>query len=489
MCASCRTDSYHDINFVSLEDIQIYLEKIQSFYSIIRNFTMVQLYEYLLELEHDYIWNGTDNFCALTHRLTPKAYSFYQKRLRDKKRPIYSISQLMTCANCNTQFSSRNAMKIHIFGEVVTCNGCSIPVNYENLAVQTYLNLYKTHPGSLMEFFSRLFLSLPRYPEVNTWEQLWNYISRRKSSSYDTQVLWYKSFRRIMGVLSCSGFDLVLAMYRQLDFIIKICESSQSCLYWQNREILNYSKERYYRFILLFVFKDGNLGIVPTIDIDLVWHAHLSQTTKYSKYFKSQFGSKIFLNHDDRITEEDGEDGFRETFCAWLEKYREQYSQHPPIYRDREVTLTAKIPSRLKEETSHFYRVGTPVCITPPADELPGPPEPIAEQCEHLRPFIHDNTFRILKIPEPQGFANFRQILRRKRRAYYSFGFSTTVHSGNGTRGGCGGDGGGAGDWGDGGGGCVGGGCGGGGCGGGGCGGGGCGRGGGCGGGGGDGGG
>ena len=382
--------------------------------------------------------NGVDNFCALTHRLNPEAYNLYQQRLRDKKSPKYSISQLMRCSNCNTLFTTETSMQIHIFGNTITCR-CGTPTNYENLAVRTYFNLYKSHPNSLIPDSYRVGNSFPNSLEFNTWNEVWRDIEARKDVSYEYQVFWYKSFQRIMGVLSSSGIDLILGMYRQLDFIIKICESPESCLYWKSPEIINQSIRRYHKFLVLFD-SEKKLMVVPTVDIDLVWHSHLSESTKYRTFFRTH--ASKFLNHDDTITHKEGEDGFEKTYFAWLEKYDEQYSYHCPVSKnkkaDRKLCTKAKILRAMKEKTSHFHRIGTPVNLSLSARKVSQSRgrELFPANFYEVRPFIHNNAPRTLKIPVQPP-----RHLRRSNRRVYSFDSGPT---GGGGTGGCGG----GGDWG-----------------------------------------
>ena len=72
--------------------------------------------------------------------------------------------------------------------------------------------------------------------------------------------------------LSCVSLDLVKGMYRQLDFINKICTNFQ---YWNNETIINASIVRYFKFMDLIRTTATSKTLVPTMDIDLVWHTHL----------------------------------------------------------------------------------------------------------------------------------------------------------------------------------------------------------------------
>jgi hypothetical protein len=64
--------------------------------------------------------------------------------------------------------------------------------------------------------------------------------------------------------------------------------------------------------------------LVPTIDIDLAWHAHQCFHDEYANYTKSQIG--YLLNHDDNIGGADLEKGYARTFVLWSKTYNEPYS-------------------------------------------------------------------------------------------------------------------------------------------------------------------
>ena len=349
----------------------MYLDQIHDTYEVVRALSPVQLYEYFLQLEHDYIFNGTDNFCALTHRLNPRAYAAYQQKLRnvnsksDNERPgtKYSILQMMKCTRCKTPFQASEAMQIHIFDGNVLCS-CGRGMNYENIAVQTYQETFNSNPSYMVPYYHRR-VRFPDPPHDQTWNDTWAYIER--GQWFPTgRTTWYDSFAKVMGVLSWSGLDLILAMYRQIDFMIKICQSEESFRYWKNPEIIELSIARYYKFVTLVGF-NWRLPIVPTVDIDLVWHAHLAQADQYSLYFKANFS--VILNHDDTIDENSANYGYGRTYEAWFKKFREQYSPYRPGGTSPKHNTkydTAPISPVLLAATSHIIKMGTPVNIPLP---------------------------------------------------------------------------------------------------------------------------
>jgi len=68
--------------------------------------------------------------------------------------------------------------------------------------------------------------------------------------------------------------------------------------------------------------------LVPTLDIDLVWHAHQTIHDAYTKYSKRVAGRLI--NHDDSIGGADLSKEYADIFLEWARYYNEPYSSFPP---------------------------------------------------------------------------------------------------------------------------------------------------------------
>lgn len=85
---------------------------------------------------------------------------------------------------------------------------------------------------------------------------------------------------------------------------------------------------RYEKFLTLLKFHGGvNRPIVPTLDIDLVWHTHqCSSGLGYVRDMKNRVGR--FINHDDSIPREGPsglDDGFKRTRSLWRMRFGEEY--------------------------------------------------------------------------------------------------------------------------------------------------------------------
>jgi len=127
--------------------------------------------------------------------------------------------------------------------------------------------------------------------------------------------------------LSSFSLDLVKGMYRQLDFVNKICVNFQ---YWNDEAILTASIARYFKFMNLMKSYGKRMMLVPTMDIDLVWHTHQTHASDYYTCCWSYF--KHLIDHDDTIPSCDLHVAYTHTFISWSRAYHEAYSSHPPDY-------------------------------------------------------------------------------------------------------------------------------------------------------------
>jgi len=112
--------------------------------------------------------------------------------------------------------------------------------------------------------------------------------------------------------------DLVRAVLRQLQFAKKMPLNT-----WNKDDILNEAIIRYYKFLNLMKLYPGKL-FVPTLDVDLVWHAHQLNPSDYHKFTLTNVGN--FIDHNDNIEKPSLGNGFIETAQLWKQNYNEGYS-------------------------------------------------------------------------------------------------------------------------------------------------------------------
>ena len=91
--------------------------------------------------------------------------------------------------------------------------------------------------------------------------------------------------------------------------------------------------KKYKRFLNLKI-KYPELNLVPTDDIDMIWHAHILDTENYAKDCENLFG--YFLHHlpffgeFGNETQEEMGVMFKETSDMWLQEYGE--ALETPVY-------------------------------------------------------------------------------------------------------------------------------------------------------------
>ncbi|KAF2669986.1 hypothetical protein BT63DRAFT_423960 [Microthyrium microscopicum] len=115
------------------------------------------------------------------------------------------------------------------------------------------------------------------------------------------------------------GLNLAEAVIRQWHFSKKI-----TAMYPQDpvpRPMLDHMRLRYVKFMNLIRLQ-GQM-IVPTLDIDLVWHTHQLSSNKYEEWCIMNVGRAI--NHDDTIDTPNLSSGLEHTKQLWTQIYREDY--------------------------------------------------------------------------------------------------------------------------------------------------------------------
>ena len=122
------------------------------------------------------------------------------------------------------------------------------------------------------------------------------------------------------------SIDLVAATLRQREFLSKI--TSEDCAGIDAPVALLNATTRYHKFLLLMRRKGQTKvkkpSLVPTLDIDLLWHTHQLNSASYRRWCIEQLG--IAVNHDDNVGKEILDGGLKATTKAWYDAYREPYA-------------------------------------------------------------------------------------------------------------------------------------------------------------------
>lgn len=117
--------------------------------------------------------------------------------------------------------------------------------------------------------------------------------------------------------------DLVGAVLRQERFTDKMLQ-----LDWLHNQLLKKtiaeSIIRYLRYLNLLTRTDHQRMLVPTLDIDLIWHTHqLSPYFYYQECMLLLLGAVI--DHDDKVEEARLDLGFKDTALLYYSKFKEPY--------------------------------------------------------------------------------------------------------------------------------------------------------------------
>ena len=92
-----------------------------------------------------------------------------------------------------------------------------------------------------------------------------------------------------------SGYDLLAAAERQATFFWQV---SRSC--FRQDKFLHEGVDRYHKFLLLWKSAKDIHSLIPTYQIDLIWHSHmLSSTKKYDEDCQELIGCDF--DHDDSL--------------------------------------------------------------------------------------------------------------------------------------------------------------------------------------------
>jgi len=168
--------------------------------------------------------------------------------------------------------------------------------------------------------------------------------------------------------------ELVGAVLRQGSFIRKIHNLGWSSPgYFEKREdavALHYAVVRYHAFLDL-MSSSQHMLVVPTLDIDLVWHSHQLSGPRYHKDCKTNVGR--YIDHDDKVEQFHLSDAFDATCRAWEKRYGVPYTQCGcPLPGN---TLAQRLARLVPHAGSRHYPLSR---LAPPADqpEIPAASHP-----------------------------------------------------------------------------------------------------------------
>ncbi|CRG89168.1 Protein ycf2 [Talaromyces islandicus] len=99
--------------------------------------------------------------------------------------------------------------------------------------------------------------------------------------------------------------------------------------------------DRYHRFLKFFQLYPGKM-LVPTLDIDLVWHTHQCSASSYENSMRERTGR--YIDHDDRIGKTRVHGGMDETQKLFRLRFGQEYPQRLTEPYDPDTFATAFFP-------------------------------------------------------------------------------------------------------------------------------------------------
>jgi len=155
-----------------------------------------------------------------------------------------------------------------------------------------------------------------------SWNQLLTGVKKAINYKYGyKKTAAFRTFAKLIGSyrnnITPFGLDLIKSVLRQYEFATEIGQHN-----WYDDSIIRASIKRYSNFLSLSKQFSTTL-IVPTLDIDLVWHSHQIQNQRYFN-FTRQFIS--VLHHNDNVDGRALRLAFVRTAILWKNTFNEPYS-------------------------------------------------------------------------------------------------------------------------------------------------------------------
>ncbi|CAF3325772.1 unnamed protein product [Rotaria sp. Silwood2] len=118
------------------------------------------------------------------------------------------------------------------------------------------------------------------------------------------------------------SFDMMEAVLRQSDFLEKFVKHNFYSLNLKHMDLISFEQivENYVSFMKL---ARKNTMIVPTFEIDLMWHTHMRYPLSYLEFSKALCG--FLLDHDDSVASSLLKDAYQDTADRWKLTYHSEY--------------------------------------------------------------------------------------------------------------------------------------------------------------------
>ncbi|CAF1329833.1 unnamed protein product [Adineta steineri] len=121
------------------------------------------------------------------------------------------------------------------------------------------------------------------------------------------------------------SIDLTQAVIRQRDFLQNFQKHD---LYERSfkQQNLSYFEQLVQNYVLFLKLARENEMIVPTFDIDIIWHSHMRRPVHYRTVSKALCG--FILDHDDAIEQNILSNSYQKTAERWKQTYNTDYGHN-----------------------------------------------------------------------------------------------------------------------------------------------------------------
>lgn len=155
----------------------------------------------------------------------------------------------------------------------------------------------------------------------------------------------------------CS-YDLYAAMQRQLKFYYNV-----SLPHYTDAAFLQSAVDRYKKYLILTKLY-SSAHLVPTYDIDLIWHTHQLTTQAYHNDLAAILG--YLLNHDDTDTDRSEGSKLAQSYTStkqlWLDTFGDDYHIPGTLYRG--LSSQGKLSSLPRDKMATLRARSTKVTLT-----------------------------------------------------------------------------------------------------------------------------
>lgn len=222
--------------------------------------------------------------------------------------------------------------------------------------------------------------------------------------------------------------DLVACVLRQEKFVNKMVR-----LDWIHSPFIEITiieaMERYHKFFSLM--EHSNHSIVPTLDIDLVWHTHQLFQSKYFDFCQDIAG--YIIDHNDKIEQGRLDDGFEKTCKLYKSRFDEEYSICLCEYCLSKRTKTRKLFSRkpktplVSYQYESIYHVSSHNATNTPTERGIRKLDKLNQKYQNVSlPWETDNDF-ISNIHINDSFVNFDRYDKEHALLYKNGGCGTVI--------------------------------------------------------------